>query len=132
MKKKNLLVLMCLFMAMLCTTTFTSCSDDDDDNSPSGLIGKWKSVSADMDGYKIEYNDQMYMTMDITDKTITSKSFTNGVEETSETETSTYKIEGNKIIDADGDSMEYSLSGNTLNLTWTDEEGTLKIVFKRQ
>ncbi len=132
MKKKNLLVLMCLFMAMLCTTTFTSCSDDDDDNSPSGLIGKWKSVSADMDGFKIEYNDQMYMTMDITDKTITSKSFTNGVEETSETDSFSYSIKGNKIVASDGDETEFSLNGDKLTLIYTDEDGTLTIVFQRQ
>ena len=118
-------------MAMVCATV-TSCKDDDDDkdSAPAGLVGTWKSVSADMDGFKIEYDDQMYMTMEITDKTMTSKSFTNGV--TTETNTSKYTVKGNKIIDEAGDSVEYSLNGDTLTLTWEDEDGKLIIVYKRQ
>ena len=131
MEKRNLLLMLCLFMAMLCSTTVTSCSDDDEDTSPNALIGKWKSVSATMDGFSFSYDDQMYMTIDITSTTMTTKSFTNGVEETSETESFSYKVKGNKIV-SDGQENEFVLEGDKLTITFVDEEGTMIIVFKRQ
>lgn len=133
MKKKNLLVLMCLFMAMLCTTTFTSCSDDDDDDSsPASLVGTWKSVSGSMGDIEFPFDDKDYMLLVITDKTITDKTFTDGAEETSETSTFDYTVKGNTIYAGSEKYADFSISGSNLTLTYSEMGVTVKTVYKRQ
>ena len=125
--------MLCLFMAMLCTTTITSCSDDDDDDSsPASLVGTWKSVSGSMGEIEFPFDDKDYMLLEITDKTITDKSFSQGVEETSQTTTFNYTIKGNTIY-AEGEKYaEFSLSGNTLTLSSSELGVVVKTVYKRQ
>ena len=120
-------------MAMLCTTTFTSCSDDDDDDSsPASLVGTWKSVSGSMGDIEFPFDDQDYMLLVITDKTITDKTFTDGAEETSETTTFNYTVKGNTIY-AEGEKYaDFSISGSNLTLTSSEMGVTVKTVYKRQ
>ncbi|MDD6003259.1 MAG: lipocalin family protein [Bacteroidales bacterium] len=136
MKKTKFLALICLMMAMFCTLA-TSCKDDDDEGS-SSLEGTWRSVSStytDENGKTHESDltgDSDYMLFIITSTTITEKYYYNGKLE--DDYTYTYSIKGNKIIDDEGDDGAYKISGNTLTITYTDDEDgtTTVLVLKRQ
>lgn len=132
MKKFNLMFFLCLFMAVVCTTTTSCKDDDDDDDSPASLVGTWKAVSGSFSGVDFEYDDQDYELMIFTDKTLTTKSFTDGKEETSETSTFNYSVSGNKLL-CEGETYgTFTLSGNTLTLTQSLLGAEVKTVYKRQ
>ncbi len=85
-----------------------------------------KTYESDLTG------DSDYMIFIITSTTITEKYYSNGKLE--DDYTYTYSIKGNKIIEEEGDDGAYKISGNTLTITYTDDEEntTTVLVLKRQ
>jgi hypothetical protein len=133
MKKRLIFSLMALFMLSM---TFVSCGDDDDDDKGgASLVGTWKAVSGTYveDGKTHNYNfsDEFYITMVFTDKTVTTTA-SDGKD--TDTDTRSYTLSGNKIvIPGDEGVSTYSLSGDTLTITITyDDGGNEVITFKRQ
>jgi hypothetical protein len=137
MKKTKFFALLCCMVAMFCCIGLSSCGDDDDDNG-SSLIGTWKAVSGtyeeDGETQDYDFSDNFWMTLTFTDKTVTETSFDG---EDTDSDTENYILDGNEIVIPAGKGEKtiiYSLKGDTLVLTITDNEegGTDVITLKRQ
>lgn len=138
MKKRILFSLMALFMLSL---TFVSCGDDDDDdnsNAQSAILGKWKCQSAILyvDGKQDDEEtwnatDSEYSTYEFkSDGTVVESEVRNGKADDNPT-TCKYSISGNKLTltytnehsgKVETDECTFSINGNTLVLTAEDTE----------
>ena len=92
MKKKSLFVMLAMMMATALSIGFTSCSsDDDDDNSSSSLVGTWYIEG--IDHGELEYTEITYNK----DLTCTYRCYSSDRTTLKESDTGTYKVEGNKL-----------------------------------
>ena len=126
-------------LVMIAALGFTACGDDDDEGddnggSSSSLVGTWRSVSAtvteDGETVNMTFNDENYVELTITSTTITSKTFSNGVEIKEDTDSYAYTVSGNKILSEGDEFAIYDLKGDTLTITIVDEGD--KVVYKRK
>jgi len=118
-------------MLSLTVLVFTGCGDDDDETSSNPLIGTWEltkdvyseCTDSSEDGivnYTCTATD--CITSTFTSNTITAKAIGDNLEISA---SATYSISGSKITinsDFGTDVAEFSVSGNTLNLTYEKDE----------
>lgn len=118
---KRISILSLLMGLFVCVSVFTSCSkDDDNDSSSNPIVGTWYTES-EPKGY-LQYEEITYNS----DGTCTYRRYKSDKTTISDTDSGTYKVEGNKLttVWADGEifTTTFSISGN--KMTTSENGGT--------